>query len=147
MFSLVHPDLHEETVTPEELFARSTYTLLYFYPKDNTPWCTLEAKEFSQLIDAYTALHTQIVWVSKDLPKSHCWFIQKHWLKPLYLSDPDCLLIKKYGARGEKNTYGKKTQWVIRSSVLVDQKGAIVYHRKNVHAAGHAEEVLKKIPA
>ena len=83
------------------------YVLLYFYPKDDTPGCTIEAKEFSELHEAFATLGVQIVGVSKDLTPSHCAFIQKYTLKPLYLSDPELILHKQFGVRGAKSSWGK----------------------------------------
>lgn len=129
----------------EDILATSTNTLLYFYPKDNTPWCTVEAVDFTRLSDDFAALDIQIVWVSKDSLKSHCSFVEKHRLQAIYLSDPDLALHKKYGARGEKKMYGKVSQWVIRSTFLLDAKGNIQKERRNVRAKGHAERVLKEL--
>lgn len=147
MYTLVSPDLSEEQITLGQLFERSPYTLLYFYPKDDTPWCTLEAQEFTALHDEFEKQHIQIVGVSKDSTKSHCSFISKYSLSPSYLSDPELDLHKQFGAWGEKNNYGKIVQWVIRSTVLLDKKGNILHTRSNVRATGHAKKVYTEVSA
>lgn len=145
MYTLIHPTLAEEQITLEELLKRSPFTLLYFYPKNDTPGCTLEAQDFSSLIEEFSKLHIQIIGVSKDTHTSHCSFIKKYELKASYISDPELILHKQFGARGEKNNYGKIVQWVIRSTVLLDQQGKLLHIRSNVRATGHATKVLKEI--
>lgn len=145
MYTLVHPTLEEEQLTLEELVKRSPYTLLYFYPKNDTPGCTLEAQDFSTHIEEFSKLHIQIIGVSKDTHSSHCSFIKKYTLQASYLSDPDLILHRQFGARGEKNNYGKKVQGVIRSTALLDQQGKLLHARNNVRATGHVEKVLKEI--
>lgn len=145
MFLLVHPNLTQESVTYQDLINRSPRTLLYFYPKDDTPGCTLEAQEFSSLAASLQKKWVQVVWVSKDTTKSHCSFITKYGLTPYYLSDPELILHKQFGARWEKNNYWKIVQWVIRSTYLVDKEGTIIKERKNVRAQGHAQKVYERI--
>ena len=145
MYTLVDPQLHEQKITLAQLFARSPYTLLYFYPKDDTPWCTLEAQEFTLLSDTFSKKWIQIVGVSRDSIESHCAFISKYTLNALYISDPELILHKQFGARGEKNNYGKIIQSVIRSTVLLDDTWAIKKQRTNVRATGHAKRVAARI--
>jgi peroxiredoxin Q/BCP len=101
--------------------------------------------DFSQRIEEFTALWVQIVWVSRDSAESHCWFIANHGLKPFYLSDPELILHKQFGAYWEKNNYGKVVTGVIRSTFLLDQQWAVLQERKNVRAKGHAERILKEV--
>lgn len=144
MFTLVHPDLTSEQVTLDALLAQSTYTLLYFYPKDDTPGCTLEAQGFSTHLQAFQQLDIRVIGVSKDGSEAHCKFIAKYQLTPSYLSDPTLELHRQFGARGIKNMYGKQVEGTIRSTVLLDSAGKIVKQRKSVKAAGHAEKVLER---
>lgn len=145
MYSIIKSDQTVILTSLEALLKLSTKTVLYFYPKNDTPWCTVEAIDFSQRIDDFTALGIQVVWVSRDSAESHCGFIANHWLKPMYLSDPDLVLHKQFDAYGEKNNYGKVVTWVIRSTILLDQSWDILQERHNIRAKGHAERVLKAI--
>lgn len=135
----------EHTYTLEQILAKNDYTLLYFYPKDNTPWCTVEAQDFTRLQEAFSILNIQIVWVSRDSIQSHCNFIQKYALTPLYVTDPELELHTQFEAWWEKNNYWKIVQWVIRSTVLLDKSWSIHKHWKNVRAKWHAERVLKEV--
>ena len=132
-------------ISLNELLQKSTYTLLYFYPKDNTPGCTKEAVDFTNLQDDFSDLDIQIVGVSKDSENSHCKFTDKHNLSIPLISDPELTLHKQFGARWEKNNYGKIVQWVIRSTFLLDKNWQIVKERTNVRATWHAERVLKEV--
>lgn len=145
MFHLVDANLQETTCSLGQLLSRTPYTLLYFYPKDDTPGCTLEAQQFSTVTNQLTEYGVQIVGVSKDTISSHCKFITKHKLQPSYLSDPELLLHKQYGARGEKNNYGKIVTGVIRSTFLLDTTGKLIHERRNVRATGHAPRVAERI--
>jgi peroxiredoxin Q/BCP len=136
------PQWHADTTTLSTLCQKKPYTILYFYPKDNTPWCTTEAKEFSQLHNEFNHLTTQIIWVSKDTHASHCTFIEQNNLTFPLITDTDLILHKTFGAWWEKTMYGKVAQWVIRTTVLLDQEGKIIKTRKNVKAVWHAEKVL-----
>lgn len=125
-----------------DLLKQSEKTILYFYPKNNTPGCTVEAQDFTRLAAAFTEHNIQIIWVSKDTPESHCTFIAKHDLTPLYISDEELILHKQYDAYGEKKNYGKTYMGVIRGTVLLDSNGTILKHWKNVRAKEHAQRVL-----
>jgi peroxiredoxin Q/BCP len=121
------------------------WIVLYFYPKDDTPGCTVEACEFTQGIAAFQKLQAAVLGCSPDLPEKHQKFIAKHKLKIRLLSDPDHKIMEKYGAWGEKNMYGKVRLGVIRSTVLIDPEGKIAHHWPKVKAAGHAEQVRAKL--
>jgi peroxiredoxin Q/BCP len=146
MALIVLPDNTTLETTLDDLLSRSPYTLLYFYPKDNTPGCTTEAQDFSSLQDQFAELDVQVVWVSKDSTSSHCNFRDKHELTIPLLSDPDLTLHKQFGARGEKNIYGKVKEGVIRSTSLLDQSGTTIHSWTNVKAKWHAERVLRELP-
>lgn len=93
--------------TLSDLFKKTKQTILYFYPKDNTPGCTLEARDFSLHLKTFLEKGIQVIGVSKDSEKSHCGFIEKQELTIPLISDPDLILHKQFGTRGEKNNYGK----------------------------------------
>lgn len=132
-------------ITFEELLTQHEKTLLYFYPKDNTPWCTLEAKEFSEAYEKFLKNGIRIVGVSKDSEKSHTNFISKQGLKIPLISDEDLTLHKHFGAWWEKKNYGKTFMGTIRSTFLVDQKGEILQAWRNVKATGHVARVMKEL--
>lgn len=143
-YTLVLPDKTTIQTTIDQLIASSPYTILYFYPKDDTPWCTREAQAFSELIDEFTQLGIQIVGVSRDSATKHCAFIEKYTLQPSYLSDPEGTLHRSYGARGTKKLYGKTSEWVIRSTVVVDENHQLLHRRPSVTVDGHAHAVLER---
>ncbi|NJE10440.1 peroxiredoxin [Thermococcus sp. MAR1] len=120
------------------------WTVLYVYPKDNTPGCTTEAKEFTELLPEFEKLGFQVIGVSKDSVKSHMKFKEKHGLKVMLLSDPEAKLIRALGAWGKKKRYGKEYEGVIRSTFIFDPNGEIVWKKLNVRAKGHAAKVLEE---
>lgn len=119
--------------------------VLYFYPKDDTPGCTTEGLEFSALRTAFEKHNTVIFGISKDTVESHKRFCDKHGFGIDLLSDEDGKMIEAYDAWGEKNTFGKKSTGIIRSTVLIDENGTVAKHWKSVQAKGHAEKVLQFI--
>ena len=121
------------------------WVVLYFYPRDDTPGCTTEACEFSADVGQFEGLNATVVGVSPDSPQSHQKFITRHGLKVGLLSDPDHAVMNKYGAWGEKNMYGRKTEGVIRSTVLIDPEGRVRAHWPKVRAAGHAKAVADRL--
>ncbi|MEO1927544.1 MAG: thioredoxin-dependent thiol peroxidase [Nautiliaceae bacterium] len=124
---------------------RGKWIVLYFYPKDNTPGCTTEAKEFSELLDEFENLDAIVIGISPDSPKKHCNFIEKHDLTVTLLSDENKEVLKAYGAWGKKKMYGKEYEGVIRSTSIIDPDGNIVKEYKNVRAKGHAKKVLEDL--
>lgn len=123
----------------------SPLTLLYFYPKDDTPGCTLEASDFTRLKWEFESLGIQIIGISKDSEDSHTKFCNKHHLSIELISDMDESLQNQFGVIGEKKNYGKIYIWVIRSTFLLDKNGKILKEWRNVKATGHAEKVLREI--
>jgi len=143
MFELIHPNKEVEKINFEYI-CKWKKVILYFYPKDNTPWCTKEAKDFSALKEEFEKLGYYIVWVSKDSISSHERFIEKQELKIDLISDPELILHKKFGAWGEKKNYWRVYEWTIRSTfILEDCK--MVKEYKNVKATWHAERVLEQL--
>lgn len=121
------------------------WIVLYFYPKDNTPGCTTEAKDFTDLLSQFTALDATIIGVSPDSAKSHCKFIDKHNLSITLLSDPEHQLIEAYGAWRLKKFMGKEYMGVARSTFLISPQQIIAYSWPNVKTKGHAQAVLTKL--
>ena len=127
------------------MISASPYTILYFYPKDNTPGCSLEARTFSSLLPEFEQRGIQIIGVSRDSSDSHCSFISKQGLTIGLITDAELTLHRQFAARGEKKNYGKIYEGTIRSTFLLDSKGQILKERRNVKATGHAERVLKEV--
>src|SRR3954471_11516653 len=117
------------------------WVVLYFYPKDDTPGCTVEACDFTSGLKDFEKLNATVLGCSPDSTESHRRFIAKHKLKVGLLSDPNHKLMDDYGSWGEKNTYGRITEGGIRSTGIIDPKGSGAHHCPKVSAKGHAEEV------
>ena len=118
------------------------YLVIYFYPRDNTPGCTSEAKDFTKLYKEFKKLNCEIFGISKDSVESHKKFISKFKIPFQLLSDEKIIALKKYGAWGEKSMYGKKFMGIKRTTVLINQKGKIIKIWNNVKVKDHAKEVL-----
>ena len=116
--------------------------LLFFYPKDNTPGCTVEAKEFRDALPQFKKMGIRVLGISPDTVKSHCNFIEKQSLNYTLLADPDKKAIEKYGLWVEKKLYGRVYWGVQRATFLIDAKGKIVATWTKVKPKGHAEKVL-----
>ncbi len=116
--------------------------VLYFYPKDDTPGCTVEANEFTALAGEFAKKGAVVLGVSRDTVKSHCKFRDKYGLKVALLSDPELAVQKAYGAFGEKNMYGKKVEGTIRSTFVIGPDGKLTHVYGTVKSAGHAAKVL-----
>jgi peroxiredoxin Q/BCP len=125
-------------------FAGRKHVLVYFYPRDDTPGCTKEACGFRDDLAAFAKLGVVVLGVSGDGAESHKKFVAKYKLPFPLLSDPDRKVMKKYGAFGEKMMYGKKTQGVIRSTVLIGKDGKVLRHWAKVASAEkHPAQVLE----
>jgi len=119
--------------------------VLYFYPKDDTPGCTIEANQFTDLVDEFTKLDTIILGVSKDTCNSHQDFINKFNLKIDLLADTNGSLCEAYGVWQEKEKNGIKKMGIVRSTFIIDKSGNLVDMEYGVTAEGHAQAVLEKI--
>jgi peroxiredoxin Q/BCP len=124
---------------------KGKWIVLYFYPKDNTPGCTLEAQNFSKNESRFKNLNTMVVGISPDSTESHKKFQQKNDLSVMLLSDPDHAVLKDYDVWKSKKMYGKEFMGVIRSTFLIDPDGKIHYKWEKVKVPGHVEDVLTKI--
>jgi peroxiredoxin Q/BCP len=124
---------------------RGTHVVVYFYPRDNTPGCTIEAQEFRDAVPALAKLGARVVGISKDSVASHCKFRDKFKLSFPLLSDPDGKVLEQYGAWGKKMMYGKPMTGIIRSTVLVDADGKVAKVWPKVSVKGHAQEVVAAV--
>lgn len=124
---------------------KGDWLVLYFYPKDDTPGCTVEACEFSASVPRFGKLHAVVVGVSPDSPEAHRKFIEKKKLKIRLLSDAGSKVSGKYGVWVEKNMYGKKYMGVARTTFLIDPEGRVAHVFEKVKPEGHAEEVRRKL--
>jgi len=137
------PDQGEKSVCLRDYKGR--WVVLYFYPKDDTPGCTTEACDFTNLLAAFEKLDAAVLGMSPDSPQSHVRFSEKHHLKLTLLSDPEHIILESYGAWGLKQNYGKEYWGVIRSTFLIDPEGRIRHIRPKVSVEGHAGEVMEKL--
>lgn len=145
--TIAHVDGSESTTTLAELTSKSDYTILYFYPKDCTSGCTVEALEFSQMVDEFAQLWAQVIGVSKDSITSHHKFINQSELKVDLISDPDTTLHQAFGAWWEKSMYGRTYMWTVRSTFTLDTLGKIITKYTKVTARGHAKQVFDDLTA
>lgn len=139
LFSL--PGAGGETIALEAL--RGHKIVLYFYPKDDTSGCTLEAQAFNGLSDAFAAADARVIGVSPDSVKSHDKFRTKYGLGFPLASDEAKTMLEAYGVWVEKSMYGRKYMGVERTTLLIDREGRIARVWAKVKVPGHAEEVLE----
>jgi len=126
---------------------RGKNVVLYFYPKDSTPGCTTEGRDFSTLHDKFKRARTVILGVSRDSVASHEKFKEKQGFPFDLLSDPDETLCKQFDVIHEKSLYGRKFMGVVRSTFLIDAEGKLRQEWRKVKVKGHAEEVLAAVKA
>jgi thioredoxin-dependent peroxiredoxin len=124
---------------------QSNWLVLYFYPKDDTPGCTTEAKDFTDFVEKFNALDAKILGVSPDSEKTHCKFINKHSLSIQLLSDPEHQVCETFGVWQLKKFMGKEYMGVVRSTFLINPEGDVVFIWSNVKVKGHVEAVLSKL--
>jgi peroxiredoxin Q/BCP len=137
------PDADENKVCLRDF--RGKWVVLYFYPKDNTSGCTLEAVDFTRSIEDFKKMNTEILGMSPDSSRSHCAFRDKHGLKVTLLSDPEHHVLKQYGVWILKKMYGREYYGVERSTFLINTEGKVAFVWRKVKANGHVEDVLKKL--
>lgn len=146
--SITLPNQTFQTTTGEINLAEVTseWLLIYFYPKDSTPGCTVQAVDFSTLKEQFSALNTTIVGVSRDSVKAHQNFTEKQNLSINLISDKEEVLCQHFDVIKEKNMYGKKVMGIERSTFIF-HNGTLVKEYRKVKAAGHAEQVLADLKA
>jgi thioredoxin-dependent peroxiredoxin len=136
----VLPDAEMEMLRLSTL--RGKTVVLYFYPKDDTPGCTVEAIEFSDLEDEFTKHNAIVLGISKDDCISHASFRDKHGLAVNLLADVEGVVCAKYGVWQEKEKDGVRKMGIVRSTFVVDAKGVLRHVQYGVVAKGHAAEIL-----
>lgn len=124
---------------------KGKWVVLYFYPKDNTPGCTVEALDFTALKADFAKLNAQVIGISKDSCHSHAKFIEKKNLDVLLLSDPEHKVQELYGVWQPKKFMGREFMGTVRSTFLINPKGKIVTSWSPVKAKGHAQVVLDTV--
>lgn len=136
-------ETREGPISAKDLMGQSY--VLYFYPRDDTPGCTIEACAFRDNLPKFTRLKTKVFGVSKDDLKSHEKFTEKFELPFVLISDNDGSICDAFGTWVEKKNYGKTYMGIERATYLVNDKGVITHIWRNVKANGHAEEVLETL--
>lgn len=130
----------EKTITESSL--KGVNTVIYFYPKDNTPGCTTEGQDFRDHIEAFKAANTVIIGVSKDSLRTHENFKAKHEFPFELISDPEETFCKLFDVIKLKKLYGKEYLGIERSTFLIDSNGGLAKEWRKVKVKGHVEEVL-----
>ena len=139
------PDIRlPSTDNTEYLLKKSigNYVIIYFYPKNDTPGCTLETNDFDKFLPDFRKLNCEVYGISKDNLNSHIKFKEKYKIKFELLSDLEKKVLKKYKVWGKKKFMGREFIGVIRSTFLIDKKGRILKIWNNVRVKDHAKEVL-----
>jgi peroxiredoxin Q/BCP len=119
-----------------------SYVVLYFYPKDDTPGCTIETNDFNKLLSKFKKLNCEVYGVSKDNMKSHNKFKEKYKIKFDLLSDDETKIVKSYKVWAKKKFMGREFMGIVRSTFLIDPMGKIVKIWDNVKVKDHAQEVF-----
>lgn len=119
--------------------------ILYFYPKDNTSGCTMEARAFRDHLADFQAKGYVVLGVSRDSVRKHCNFRDKNDLNFPLLSDADETVCNLYGVMKEKSMYGRKYMGIERSTFIIDEKGILVKACRNVKASSHVDDLLKEL--
>jgi len=130
-------------ITNKDLLGHNS--VIYFYPKDDTPGCTTEACAFRDNLPKFTKMNAKVYGVSKDDLKKHAKFTKKYELPFTLISDGDGSICEAFGTWVEKSLYGRKYMGIERATYLMDEKGIIRQIWRNVKAKGHAEAVLNEV--
>lgn len=140
------PDQDNKNISLSD-YKGSKHVVLYFYPKDDTSGCTIEASQFTALASEFNKLDTVILGVSKDSCESHQAFIDKFDLKVSLLADTSGELCDSYGVWQEKEKNGVKKMGIVRSTFIINKDGVLADVIYGVVADGHAQEMLDKVKA
>ena len=138
------PDQNNKIINLSE-FRNYKNVVLYFYPKDDTSGCTLEARQFTGLADRFSELETVVIGVSKDSCDSHRAFIDKYGLNVILLADTGGKICESYGVWQEKEKNGEKKMGIVRSTFIINKGGVLQDVMYAVSADGHALEILEKV--
>lgn len=133
-------DQNGNIISSRDLIGKKT--VVYFYPKANTPGCTAEACSLRDNYEKFLALGYNVIGISKDSVKAQKNFSDKYTLPFSLLSDTDALIIKAFGAWGEKKLYGKVYEGILRKTFIFDEKGILVDVIDKVNTKNHAEQIL-----
>lgn len=133
----------EGTITHKDL--QGHVSVIYFYPKDSTPGCTVEACSFRDNLPKFKKMNAVVYGVSKDSLKSHAKFAEKHELPFTLISDEDGTICDSFGTWIEKSMYGRKYMGIERATFLVDEKGVIRHIWRSVKVSGHVEDVFEAV--
>ncbi len=136
-------DENEKQVSLSDFLGKKV--LIYFYPKDDTPGCTTEAKCFRDRLNDLGALNVQVLGISADDTKSHQKFIKKYDLNFPLLSDSEHKISKMFGVFKEKNIYGKKFMGINRESFLINENGILIKHYSKVNPSEHVNEIINDL--
>ena len=134
-----------ETISLETILGEGKRVVLYFYPKDSTPGCTVQACDFRDNMATLTGNDVVVLGVSKGSQKSHANFIEKQQLNFHLLLDTDGEIIEQYGAWREKINYGRTYMGISRSTFVIETDGTLSYAKYGVKAKGHANRILKHL--
>ena len=137
------PSTNKKNFTLNESLGK--YIVLYFYPKDDTPGCTIETNDFNKLLPQFKKLNCEVFGISKDNLKSHDKFKDKYKLKFDLLSDEELTVLKKFKVWAKKKFMGREFMGILRTTFLIDKKGKILKIWENVKVKDHAKEVLETL--
>lgn len=140
------PDSDGNTVRLGD-FQGDKHVVVYFYPKDDTPGCTVEANDFTALRDRFDARDTVVLGISRDDCASHAAFRDKYGLTVQLLADTEGEVCEKYGVWQEKEKNGEKRMGIVRSTFVIDKSGTIRHALYGVKSDGHAADVLERVDA
>ncbi|MCG8486167.1 MAG: peroxiredoxin [Chromatiales bacterium] len=141
-FELPDSDMH---IIRSDQFLGEQNLVIYFYPKDDTTGCTIEAVELSDLTDEFTELNTQVIGISRDNCVSHAAFRDKHGLTVRLLADTEGEVCKAYDVWREKEKNGEKRMGILRSTFIIDKQGIVRQALYDVKPKGHAAQVIDLI--
>ena len=141
--NFILPSTNKKNFTLKDTLGK--YVILYFYPKDDTPGCTIETNEFNKLLPKFKKLQCEVYGISKDSLKSHDKFRDKYKIKFDLLADEELKVLKKYKVWKKKKFMGREFMGVVRTTYLLDKKGQILKIWNNVKAKDHADEVLETL--
>ena len=141
--NFILPSTNKKNFTLKDTLGK--YVVLYFYPKDDTPGCTIETNEFNKLLPKFKKLQCEVYGISKDSLKSHDKFRDKYKIKFDLLADEELKVLKKYKVWKKKKFMGREFMGVVRTTYLLDKKGQILKIWNNVKAKDHAKEVLETL--
>ena len=141
--SFILPSTGKKNFTLKDTLGK--YVVLYFYPKDDTPGCTIETNEFNKLLPKFKKLQCEVYGISKDSLKRQDKFRNKYKIKFDLLADEELKVLKKYKVWKKKKFMGREFMGVVRTTYLIDKKGRIIKVWNNVKAKDHAKEVLESL--